>query len=209
MTLSSTTNKAFTKSAFSYLERLQGCFNETNIKAIEHLSMQLRQAWVENRNVFICGNGGSAANAIHIANDLHYGIGACGPGKKLPGLRIEALSANTGIITCLANDTGYENIYAHQLEVKAQKGDILIVLSGSGNSPNIVKALEIANKININTFGVLAFAGGKCKRLVKTAIHFEIDDMQIAEDTQLVVGHLCMQWLNSHKPDQVQSLING
>ena len=65
MTLSSTTNKAFTKSAFSYLERLQGCFNETNIKAIEHLSMQLRQAWVENRNVFICGNGGSAANAIH------------------------------------------------------------------------------------------------------------------------------------------------
>ena len=205
MTLSSTTNKAFTKSAFSYLERLQGCFNETNIKAIEHLSMQLRQAWVENRNVFICGNGGSAANAIHIANDLHYGIGACGPGKKLPGLRIEALSANTGIITCLANDTGYENIYAHQLEVKAQKGDILIVLSGSGNSPNIVKALEIANKININTFGVLAFAGGKCKRLVKTAIHFEIDDMQIAEDTQLVVGHLCMQWLNTHKPDQLKN----
>ena len=209
MTLSSTTNKAFTKSAFSYLERLQGCFNETNIKAIEHLSMQLRQAWVENRNVFICGNGGSAANAIHIANDLHYGIGACGPGKKLPGLRIEALSANTGIITCLANDTGYENIYAHQLEVKAQKGDILIVLSGSGNSPNIVKALEIANKINVNTFGVFAFAGGKCKRLAKTAIHFEIDDMQIAEDTQLVVGHLCMQWLNSHKPDQIQSLSNG
>ena len=209
MTLSSTTNKAFTKSAFSYLERLQGCFNDTNIKAIEHLSMQLRQAWVENRNVFICGNGGSAANAIHIANDLHYGIGACGPGKKLPGLRIDALSANTGIITCLANDTGYENIYAHQLEVKAQKGDILIVLSGSGNSPNIVKALEIANKINVNTFGVFAFAGGKCKRLAKTAIHFEIDDMQIAEDTQLVVGHLCMQWLNSHKPDQIQSLSNG
>ena len=164
---------------------------------------------VENRNVFICGNGGSAANAIHIANDLHYGIGACGPGKKLPGLRIEALSANTGIITCLANDTGYENIYAHQLEVKAQKEDILIVLSGSGNSPNIVKALEIANKINVNTFGIFAFAGGKCKGLAKTAIHFEIDDMQIAEDTQLVVGHLCMQWLNSHKPDQIQSLSNG
>ena len=117
--------QSFTKNAFSYLERLQGCFNETNIKAIEHLSMQLRQAWVENRNVFICGNGGSAANAIHIANDLHYGIGACGPGKKLPGLRIEALSANTGIITCLANDTGYENIYAHQLEVKAQKETFL------------------------------------------------------------------------------------
>ena len=84
---------------------------------------------MDRRNVYICGNGGSAANAIHIANDFHYGIGACGPGSKLPGLRIEALPSNTGVITCLANDTGYENIYAHQLEVKSQKDDILIVLS--------------------------------------------------------------------------------
>ena len=58
------------------------------------------------------GNGGSAANAIHMANDFHYGIGACGSGKRLPGLRVEALSANSSIVTCLANDTGYDNIYA-------------------------------------------------------------------------------------------------
>ena len=161
------------------------------------------QAWTSGRNVFICGNGGSAANAIHIANDLHYGIGACGPGEKIPGLRIEALSANTGIITCLANDTGYENIYAHQLEVKSRKGDILIALSGSGNSPNIVKALEIANAMGVNTFAILAFTGGRCRDLAKNVIHFEINDMQIAEDAQLVVGHLCMQWLNSHKPKQI------
>jgi len=208
MTLSSTTT-AFTESAFSYLERLQGSFNRTNVKAVEDLSKELRKAWIEGRNVFICGNGGSAANAIHIANDLHYGIGACGPGAKLPGLRIEALPANTGIITCLANDTGYENIYAHQIETKSRRGDILIALSGSGNSPNIVKALEIANKIGVNTFAILAFTGGRSRELAKNVIHFEINDMQIAEDTQLMVGHLCMQWLNSHKPKQVQSLSNG
>ena len=114
-----------------------------------------------------------------------------------------------GVITCLANDTGYENIYAHQLEVKSQKGDLLIALSGSGNSPNITKALDTANKIGLKTFAILAFTGGKCKELASTVIHFEIDDMQIAEDTQLVVGHLCMQWLNSHKPDQIQPLSNG
>ena len=199
----------FTESAFSYLERLRGSFNRTNLKAIEDLSKELREAWIDGRNVFICGNGGSAANAIHIANDLHYGIGACGPGAKLPGLRIEALPANTGIITCLANDTGYENIYAHQLETKSRRGDILIALSGSGNSPNIVKALEIANKIGVNTFAILAFTGGRSRDLAKNVIHFEINDMQIAEDTQLVVGHLCMQWLNSHKPKQIQSLSNG
>ena len=209
MTLSSTTTTAFTESAFSYLERLQGSFNRTNLKAVEDLSKELREAWIEGRNVFICGNGGSAANAIHIANDLHYGIGACGAGDKLPGLRVEALSANSGIITCLANDTGYENIYSHQLEVKCQKGDILIALSGSGNSPNIIKALTTANQIGVETFAILAFDGGHCKEVAKTAIHFEINDMQIAEDTQLVVGHLCMQWLNSYKPDQIKPLSNG
>ncbi|WP_115071215.1 SIS domain-containing protein [Synechococcus sp. UW179B] len=209
MTLSSPTLSEFTNSAFSYLERLQGCFNKKNLEAIENLAIELRQAWISGRNVYICGNGGSAANAIHIANDLHYGIGACGPGSKLPGLRIEALPANTGVITCLANDTGYENIYAHQLEVKSQKGDLLIALSGSGNSPNITKAIDIANNIGVQTFAILAFTGGKCKEQAKTVIHFEINDMQIAEDTQLVVGHLCMQWLNSHKPDQIQPLSNG
>lgn len=209
MTLSTPTTSQFTNSAFSYLECLQGCFNKTNLEAVENLTHELRQAWIDGRNVYLCGNGGSAANAIHIANDLHYGIGACGQGIKLPGLRIEALPANTGVITCLANDIGYENIYAHQLEVKSQKGDLLIALSGSGNSPNIIKALNIANTIGVHTFAILAFTGGKCKELAKTVIHFEINDMQIAEDTQLIVGHLCMQWLNSHKPDQIQPLSNG
>ena len=170
---------------------------------------ELQEAIKDEKFLFFCGNGGSAANAIHIANDLHYGIGACGSGEKLPGLRIEALPANTGVITCLANDTGYENIYAHQLEVKSQKGDLLIALSGSGNSPNIIKVLETANNIGVQTFAILAFTGGKCKELAQTAIHFEIDDMQIAEDTQLIVGHLCMQWLNSHKPNTIKPLSNG
>ena len=209
MKLSSQITDTFSKNAFSYLERLHSCFTEKNLEAVEKLADDLRHAWIDGRNVYICGNGGSAANAIHIANDLHYGIGACGAGAKLPGLRIEALPANAGVITCLANDTGYENIYAHQLDVKGRRDDILIALSGSGNSPNITKALCTANRIGLKTYAILAYTGGKCKQLARTAIHFEIDDMQIAEDTQLVVGHLCMQWLNSHKPDQIRPLSDG
>ena len=209
MSFSSLKTNTFAKSAFSYLERLNGCFDNANLKASEKLAHDLHQAWVNGRNVYICGNGGSAANAIHIANDLHYGIGACGAGKKLPGLRVEALSANSGVVTCLANDTGYDNIFSHQLEVKSQRGDLLIALSGSGNSPNIVKALTTANQIGLETFAILAFDGGLCKEVAKTPIHFAINDMQIAEDTQLVVGHLCMQWLNSNKPDQIKPLSNG
>jgi D-sedoheptulose 7-phosphate isomerase len=194
---------SFAINAENYLQQLNSCFQPNIIAAVETLAHDLHQAWIEGGQVFICGNGGSAANALHMANDLHYGIGACGPGPKLPGLRVEALPANSGVITCLANDTGYDNIYAHQLEVKGRAGDLLIVLSGSGNSANVVRALETAATLDIKSFAILAFTGGRCKQLADVPIHFNVDDMQIAEDTQLVVGHLCMQWLNANKPAQI------
>jgi D-sedoheptulose 7-phosphate isomerase len=201
------TLSTFALAAGDYLLRLQSCFSAKVLAAVETLAEELRQAWIDGRHVYICGNGGSAANAIHIANDFHYGIGACGPGPSLPGLRVEALPANAGIITCLANDTGYANIYAHQLQVKGRPGDLLIVLSGSGNSANVVQALDTAVALEMKTFAILAYSGGRCLELAEVPIHFAIDDMQIAEDTQLVVGHLCMQWLNSNKPTELRPLL--
>ena len=198
----------FLDSARSYLSLLQEGFSEEVLLKTEKLARDLKKAWIERRQVFICGNGGSAANALHMANDFHYGIGACGEGIKLPGLRVDALSANTGILTCLANDTGYENIYAHQLQVKANHGDVLIVLSGSGNSANVVNALKTGQKLGLYSYAIVAFGGGDCKQLANEAIHFLIDDMQIAEDTQLIIGHLCMQWLSNNKPHQLQETKN-
>ena len=81
---------------------------------IDLLALDLLNAWENKKSIFLCGNGGSGANAIHIANDLLYGSGACGGGTKLPGLRVEALTANQGIITCLSNDVGYENVSINQ-----------------------------------------------------------------------------------------------
>ena len=205
MTISTATS--FAVQAKAYVERLQSCFTADTMSSVQRLAEALRQAWVDGRNVYICGNGGSAANAIHMANDFHYGIGACGPGPQLPGLRVEALAANPGVITCLANDTGYDNIYSHQLLVKGRANDLLIALSGSGNSANVVRALETAQTIGMQRFAIVAFSGGQCNTAADTAIHFPIDDMQIAEDTQLVVGHICMQWLNSHKPSELTPLI--
>ena len=199
----------FKQTATDYLNRINKVFTAKTLEQIEDLCINLKEAWVCRRQVFICGNGGSAANALHMANDFHYGIGACGEGRKIPGLRVEALPANTGILTCLANDTGYENIYAHQLEVKANHGDLLIVLSGSGNSANVVKALKTAREIGLHSYAIVAFNGGQCKLLADEAIHFPINDMQIAEDTQLIIGHICMQWLNNNKPGQLQEKTNG
>jgi len=201
------TLSSFGLRARDYLDRLNSCFSDVILEQIEALAEEVRQAWIDGRNVFICGNGGSAANAMHLANDLHYGIGACGPSPSLHGLRVEALPANAGIITCLANDTGYENIYSYQVEVKGRPGDLLIALSGSGNSANVVKALEAANALGMKTFAILAYSGGSCLELAQVPIHFQIDDMQIAEDTQLIVGHLCMQWLSSNKPTELSHLI--
>jgi D-sedoheptulose 7-phosphate isomerase len=179
-----------------YARRLAEALASPAMAAIPELGEALRSCWADRRTVYLCGNGGSAGNAIHIANDLLYGAGVGHDG----GLKVEALSANAAVLTCLANDLGYENIYAEQLRVKADPGDLLIVLSGSGNSANVVRALEVGAERGMHTFAILGFSGGRCKALAGHAIHFDVDDMQIAEDLQLIVGHICMQWLCANPP---------
>jgi len=175
----------------SYAEKLTKALSLDGMRQVPSLGKALREAWEKKQSIYLCGNGGSAGNAIHLANDLLYGVGH----KKGIGMRVEALSANAAVLTCLANDLGYDQIFAEQLRVKANRGDVLIVLSGSGNSANVVAALEMGNSLGMKTFAVLGYSGGKCKDLAQFPIHFDIDDMQIAEDLQLIVGHMCMQWL--------------
>lgn len=174
-----------------YTSLLIEVMGKLEFEKIHTLAEALRGAWRENRQVFICGNGGSAGNAIHIANDLFYGI-AKASGQ---GIRAHALPANQSLITCLANDVSYEDIFSRQIEVLGNPNDILIALSGGGNSSNIVKAIETANGMRIKTFAILGYSGGKCLKLADVPIHFKVEDMQIAEDLQLIVGHMITQWL--------------
>ena len=159
---------------------------------VEVLSQTLFECWESRKQVFFCGNGGSAGNAVHLANDFLYGVASH---IDRPGMRVEALPANSSVLTCLANDIGYEEVFSEQLRAKAQPKDVLIVLSGSGNSENIVRALKVGNDMNMVTFAVLGYNGGKCLELAQVPIHFRIDDMQITEDMQLVVGHMCMRYV--------------
>ncbi|MBF0614007.1 MAG: SIS domain-containing protein [Magnetococcales bacterium] len=175
----------------NYASRLNDVLAKTDWTEIMQLAADMQACWNDKRQLFICGNGGSAGNAIHLANDFLYGI-AKSAGK---GLKVHALSANPSVITCLANDIGYDRIYADQLSVLANAGDLLVVLSGSGNSPNIVAVLEQAKKMNVKSYAILGYTGGRCKMLADVPIHFNVDDMQISEDLQMIVGHMLMQWL--------------
>lgn len=182
----------------TYTEKLSQALRLDAMLQVPLLASALRDAWQAGKSIYLCGNGGSAGNAIHLANDLLYGVGA----NVGIGMRVEALSANPAVLTCLANDIGYDQIYAEQIRVKGSAGDMLIVFSGSGNSPNVVKALEMGNSKGMNTFAILGYSGGKCKEVAQHPIHFNIDDMQIAEDLQLIVGHMCMQWLCENPIDK-------
>lgn len=186
---------AFIQECNAYLSRLSNACQEIPLDRVETLAKALLDAWQNKRQVFIFGNGGSAGNAIHLANDFIFGIS-----KKFgSGLRIYALPSNISVVTCLANDIGYENIFEYQLSLMSDSGDIVIALSGSGNSPNIVKALEYAAKNKLQSFAILGFSGGESLSIVDTPIHIPVNDMQISEDLQIIIGHMLMQYLYTQK----------
>lgn len=179
-----------------YARRLQDVLSGYDWTPVAALAEDLLRCWKGGHQVFLCGNGGSAGNAVHLANDFLYGISKTAGS----GLRVHALPANTAVLTCLANDEGYDRIFSLQLAVQAREGDLLVVLSGSGNSPNILKVLEQAKAMKVRTYAILGYSGGKAKAMADVPIHFAVDDMQIAEDMQLVVGHMIMQWLYQNRP---------
>ena len=180
-----------------YADKLSSVLASSDWSSVGQLGKDMHECWLAGRQVFFCGNGGSAGNAIHLANDFLYGIAKRTGG----GLKVQALSANPAVMTCLANDVGYDYIYSEQLAVLAASGDLLVVLSGSGNSPNILRVLEQAKTMGVKSCAILGYNGGQCKSLADFSIHFEVDDMQIAEDMQLVVGHMLMKWLYQNRPD--------
>lgn len=158
---------------------------------VQRLGEDLEKIRGTEKQLFLCGNGGSAANAIHLANDYLFGIAKDGGSP----LRVTALPANQSVMTCLANDISYDEVFSIQLDAFASEGDILIALSGSGNSPNIVNAIKKAKEKGVKSYAILGYSGGQCLNLADVPIHFPIEDMQISEDLQIMVGHMIMQKL--------------
>ena len=154
-------NRTAAAVAAGYASRLSRILEETDWSIVEPLGQALLECWQNKTQAFWIGNGGSAGNAIHMANDFFYSISKL----KGSGIRCHALAANAPILTCLSNDVGYDDVFALQLATMANPGDILIAFSGSGNSPNILRALEQARKSGMKSYAILGYSGGKAKSL--------------------------------------------
>lgn len=171
----------------SYKKIINDTLNSLNELEVENFINLLTDAYERNKVVFIIGNGGSAANASHLAQDLAKGTRNNPEQKK----RIKALSLtdNISFITAQGNDEGYESVFVQQLRTFASPGDYLIAISGSGNSPNILKAVGWANSNNIVTIGVTGYDGGKLRKMVKHSLHVPLNEMCTAESIHSIIFH--------------------
>jgi len=146
---------------------------------------------IENGNkVMLCGNGGSAADSQHLAAELVVRLTGKVNRNALPGL---ALTTDTSILTAASNDFGFDNVFSRQIEAHGVKGDVLIAISTSGNSPNIIKAVDTAKKMNIITIGLLGNEGGKLGSLVDLAVIVPSEDTQRIQEAHITIGHIIIQ----------------
>jgi D-sedoheptulose 7-phosphate isomerase len=151
----------------------------------------IKRAYDKEANIYICGNGGSASTASHFACDLNKGV-SYGLKKRF---RVIALTDNIATILAYANDINYEDIFVEQLKNHLKKNDVVIGISGSGNSRNVVKTIEYANQKNNVTIGITGYDGGILKKISSYGINVNCNDMQISEDVHMILCHLTMKVL--------------
>ena len=178
----------------AYLEKV-GEMLDALAEPSERLIETLFEAFEEERTIFLVGNGGSAAAASHFGQDLAKGTLSSMRAKRR--FRVIPLTDNIGFITALANDEGYESIFEQQLRNLARRGDVLVAISGSGNSPNVLRAVEYARSIGMKSIGVTGFDGGKLRALADESVHVPIEDMGMTEALHGVIFHLVMAQLRT------------
>jgi D-sedoheptulose 7-phosphate isomerase len=177
--------------ASDYISSLQKTISELSIDAIEEVVDILHEARLSKKQIFIMGNGGSASTASHFVCDLAKNIRKEG----WPHFKVIGLSDNMAIFSAYANDEGYENVFSQQLENLIQNGDIVIGISASGNSPNVLNAMSVAKKYNAETIGFTGFDGGKLGNMVKYHIHIPNNNYGQIEDIHLVLEHITIHAL--------------
>ena len=176
----------------SYIDYLSSVLSNISLTDIEKFVEVLLEARERESSIFFIGNGGSAATASHFANDI-----AIGTRTYEKPFRAISLCDNQAVITAIANDDGYEEIFSQQLKVLLKKQDLIVAISASGNSPNLLKAIDTSKKLSAITVGISAFDGGKMKEMVDISLHVPTEKGEYgpAEDAHMVLDHLISNYL--------------
>ena len=175
----------------SYIEKERTVLAQISEENISEIIKVMEEARLNNRRIYVCGNGGSAVTASHICCDFNKGL------SHLQGPKYDVccLSDNTATMMAIANDVDYEHIFVEQIKNRLVAKDVLIGISGSGNSKNILLAIKYANEIGAITVGFEGYDGGILKKEAQYSLHINVDNMQIAEDVHLMVFHMIMSVL--------------
>jgi D-sedoheptulose 7-phosphate isomerase len=177
----------------NYLNAIDGVLKNLPLTKIEQIIELIYKTYVNDHFIFLMGNGGSAATASHLACD--FGKGTVAPGQKR--MKVMSLTDNLPLITAWANDTQYENIFAEQLAHFVSSDDLVIGISGSGRSKNVLNALKLAKECGALTVGLTGFDGGEMKDIVDYCLIVPSDNMQQIEDCHLIITHLIFSVLRN------------
>ncbi|AFM05340.1 phosphoheptose isomerase [Bernardetia litoralis DSM 6794] len=164
--------------------------NEPLLKSIEKAAQAWKTTFEKGGKVLFCGNGGSAADAQHISAELSGRFY-----KDRKPLFAEALHVNSSYLTAVGNDYGYDIVFERMVQAMGREGDVLVAISTSGNSPNIVKAVEAANKIGMITIGMTGSKGGKLKEICDIILNVPSDDTPRIQESHILVGHILCEWV--------------
>lgn len=177
----------------NYLTELNNILSAIDTKEFEVFIEELAGAYERQSNIFICGNGGSAATAAHFVCDINKGVSF---GKE-ERFRVICLSDNIPTLMAYANDVSYDSIFIEQLKNFMNINDLVVGVSGSGNSENVLRAIRYGNENGGRTFGICGCGGGKLKDIAQKSLVVYSDDMQKVEDAHLIIFHCIMQWFSS------------
>ena len=169
----------------SYHTGFAKIFADFDLEALSKAATLVADCYAADKQIFTAGNGGSAAVAIHFAAD--FGKNVAGPNDKQP--RILSLCCNSATITALANDCGYENVFCYQLRSLLNPGDLVVLVSSSGNSPNVIEAAKFAKTGGATVLGLTGFSGGKLKELSDVSLHVPCDVYELVEDAHSFFCH--------------------
>jgi len=181
----------YTAGINQYIDLEISVLQKLDHQEINTLMNAIEAARLQEATIYIMGNGGSGSTASHFTNDFNKGISE----HIDPKFRFTCLNDNMATVMAIANDIGYDAVFEFQLRGKVAKGDLVIGISGSGNSVNVLKAIEYAKAAGATTAGLTGYDGGKLRKLVDISVHVPVMSMQVTEDIHMVFDHLMMSVL--------------